>query len=109
MGAHGAVNGCGALSPRPRHAKQRMYEALRAFFVEGKPSKEVAHSFGYTPGSFRVLCHSFRRQSDPAFFAAPHPSRFSPRRSKSRDLAVALRKPNYSVYEISETLNEQKM
>src|SRR5712692_10293719 len=109
IGAHRDLTGCRQFFLRPRHAKQRMYEALRAFFVEGKPSKEVAHSFGYTPGSFRVLCHSFRRQSDPAFFAAPHPSRFSPRRSKSRDLAVALRKQNYSVYEISETLKEQKM
>ena len=109
IGAHRDLTGCRQFFLRPRHAKQRMYEALRAFFVEGKPSKEVAHSFGYTPGSFRVLCHSFRRQSDPAFFAPSHSSRFSPRRSKSRDLAVALRKQNYSVYEISETLKEQKM
>ena len=85
-----------------------MYEALRAFFVEGRPSHEVAQSFGYTPGSFRVLCHAFRRDPEPTFFAAAHQSTPSPRRSKSRDLVVALRKQNYSVYEISDTLKEQK-
>ena len=86
-----------------------MYEALRAFFVEDRPSHEVARAFGYTPGSFRVLCHAFRRDPDPAFFAAAHPPPApSPRRSKSRDLVIALRKQNYSVYEISETLKEHK-
>jgi hypothetical protein len=25
-----------------------------------KPSAEVARRFGYTPNSFRVLCHRFR-------------------------------------------------
>jgi hypothetical protein len=39
----------------PTNATHRQYEALRAFFVEGTPSAEVARSFGYTPGSFRVL------------------------------------------------------
>ena len=38
-----------------------MYEALRAYFVEDRASAEVAKAFGYTPGSFRVLCHQFRR------------------------------------------------
>jgi hypothetical protein len=37
-----------------------MYEALRAFFLEGRPSHEVARDFGYSAGSFRVLCHAFR-------------------------------------------------
>jgi hypothetical protein len=86
-----------------------MYEALRAFFVDGRPSRRVARAFGYTPGSFRVLCHAFRRDPDPTFFATSRPHPPSPRRSKARDLAIALRKQNYSVYEISETLKEVKM
>jgi hypothetical protein len=36
----------------PASAKQRQYEALRAFFVEGRPSREVARAFGYSTGSF---------------------------------------------------------
>ena len=40
----------------PRNSTHRQYEALRAYFVEGLPSAEAARRFGYTPGSFRVLC-----------------------------------------------------
>ena len=87
-----------------------MYEALRAYFVEGRPSHIAAREFGYSPGSFRVLCHQFRRDADPQFFASPSPGpREQPKKSKARDLAVALRKQNHSVYEIAEALTEQKM
>ncbi len=94
----------------PSHPRQRMYEALRAYFLEGRPSREVARDFGYSPGSFRVLCHQFRRDADPKFFASPTPGpREQPKKSKARDLAVALRKQNRSVYEISEALKEHKV
>ena len=52
----------------PANSTHRQYEALRAFFVEGLPSSEVATRFGYTPGSFRVLVHEFRNQPDRDFF-----------------------------------------
>ena len=91
----------------PSHPRQRQYEALRAFFVEGRPSHEVARAFGYTPGSFRVLCHQFRRDPEPQFFCAPgHGPRTQPHKSKAHDLVVALRKRNHSVYEISQALEE---
>jgi hypothetical protein len=87
-----------------------MYEALRAYFLEARPSHQVARDFGYSPGSFRVLCHQFRRDTDPQFFASPSPGpREQPKKSKARDLAVTLRKQNHSVYEIAEALAEQKM
>ena len=87
-----------------------MYEALRAYFLEGRRSHQVARDFGYSPGSFRVLCHQFRRDADPQFFASPSAGpREQPKKSKARDLAVALRKQNHSVYEIAEALAEQKM
>lgn len=89
----------------PSLPRQRQYEALRAFFVEGRPSAQVARDFGYTPGSFQVLCHRFRRDPDPVFFASPRPGpREQPKKSAARDMAVALRKANHSVYEISEHL-----
>lgn len=85
-----------------------MYEALRAYFVEGRPSKEVARDFGYTPGYFRVLCHSFRREPDPQFFSSPPPGpREQPKKSKARDTVIALRKQNHSVYEIAAALKER--
>jgi len=87
-----------------------MYEALRAYFLEGRPSQEVARDCGYTPGSFRVLCHQFRHDPDPQFFVSLTPGpREQPKKSKAHELAVALRKQNRSVYEISEALKERNM
>lgn len=91
----------------PELTLQRQYQALRAYFVEQLPSREVAQRFGYTPGAFRVLCHQFRH--DPAkraaFFA--HPARgphTAPVRHRVRTRAVAMRKRNRSVYDIQRQL-----
>ena len=87
-----------------------MYEALRAFFLNGRPSHEVARDFGYTPGSFRVLCHAFRRDPDPRFFISPSPGpREQPKKSKAHDLVIALRQQNHSVYEIAAALKERSL
>jgi hypothetical protein len=91
----------------PDHPLQRQYEAFRAYFVEGLPSLEVARRFGYTPGSFRVLCHQFRQLTDKQerFFQIVTPGpRFAPARDAVRELAVALRKRNLSVYDIQREL-----
>jgi hypothetical protein len=89
-------------------ARQRQYEALRAFYVDGLPSAECARRFGYSPGAFRVLCHAFRRGDLPEFFATAHPGRRDqPKKSRAHEQIVALRKRNYSVYEISQALKEQ--
>jgi hypothetical protein len=110
VGAPKDITVCRRFFEQPAHPRQRMYEALRAYFVEGRPSHEVARDFGYSPGSFRVLCHQFRRDPDPQFFVSPASGpREQPKKSKAHDLAVALRKQNHSVYEISEALNEQAM
>lgn len=55
----------------PANATHRQYEALRAFFVEKLPSAEAARRFGYSPGSFRVLCHELRKDPRRAFFLSP--------------------------------------
>src|ERR1039458_2404874 len=83
----------------PQFPLQRQYEALRAFFVDDEPSGDVARRFGYSPGTFRVLCHQFRH--DPAkraaFFRQPHRGpQATPARDRVRDLAVAMRKRNLS-------------
>lgn len=94
----------------PAWPKQRQYEALRAFFVEHKPSQQVAHAFGYSPGAFRVLCHAFCHDPQPAFFLATRPGpRTQPKKSAARSLIIRLRKQNHSVYEISESLKAQKL
>ncbi len=78
--------------------------------MDGLPSSEVARRFGYSAGAFRVLCHAFRHRALPEFFAATRPGRREqPKKSRAHDQIVALRKRNYSVYEISQTLKEQGM
>jgi Transposase DDE domain len=92
----------------PTDPTHRQYEALRAYFVEGLPSQEVAKRFGSTPGSFRVLCHQCRQHPHRAFFLQPHtgPHR-APKRDPVRDQVIALRKQNFSIYDISETLKAE--
>jgi transposase len=99
---------CRRFFAQPASARQRQYEALRAFYVEGLRSAEVARRFGYSPGAFRVLCHAFRHGDLPEFFATAHPGpREQPKKSRAHEQIVALRKRNYSVYEISRALKEQ--
>ena len=94
----------------PKQPKQRQYEALRAFYVNGRPSQEVARAFGYSTGAFRVLCHAFIRNPDPVFFTvARRGPRSQPKKSAARALILALRKQNHSVYEISQTLKDKKL
>jgi hypothetical protein len=99
---------CRQFFDQPATPRQRQYEALRSFFVEGLPSAEVARRFGYTPAAFRMLCYDFRRGELPDFFATTRTGpREQPKKSKVRDQVVALRKRNYSIYDISRALKDQ--
>ena len=101
---------CRRFFVRPATPRQRQYEALRAYFFEGIGSDAAARRFGYSPGAFRVLCHAFRRGELPDFFAVVRPGRREqPRKGRAHDQIVALRKRNYSVYEISQALSERGM
>ena len=110
IGAPKSLTACRRFFQEPRSAKQRAYEAVRAYFLEGRPSHEVARAFGYAPGTFRVMCHQFRRDPAPTFFVAPRrgPQR-QPKKAAARELIITLRKRNYSVYEISEALQEHQV
>jgi len=90
---------------QPRNATQRIYEALRAFCVDGVPAQEVARRFGYTPASFRVLVHRFRQDPDRAFFLPPtRGPQTAPKKDSARELIITLRKQNLSIYDISRAL-----
>jgi len=91
----------------PQFPLQRQYEALRAFFVDEEPSADVARRFGYSPGAFRVLCHQFRHHPEKRahFFRQPQRGpQSAPARDRVRELAVAMRKRNLSVYDIQREL-----
>jgi hypothetical protein len=91
----------------PEKPLHRQYEALRAFFLEGQPSHEVARRFAYTPGSFRVLCHEFRHdpeKRDSFFQEVRRGPQNAPVRDRVRSMAIAMRKKNLSVYDIQREL-----
>ena len=89
----------------PSNSTHRHYEALRAFFVEGLSSAQVAARFGYTAGSFRVLVHQFRRNPGRVFFGPSlHQGRPAGKQQRLRERVVTLRKQNLSVHDISRSL-----
>src|SRR6266704_3428709 len=92
----------------PANPTHRQYEALRAYFIDQIPSSEAAKRFGYTPGSFRVLCHWFRQDPHRAFFLpvlkGPHTSA---KRNTTGEKVIELRKQNLSIYDISRMLKEE--
>ena len=89
----------------PKNATHRQYEALRSYFVEGLTSAEAASKFGYSAGSFRVLCSQFRNNPEREFFIK---STRGPQAKKSSDpikeKVITLRKQNLSIYDISRAL-----
>ena len=89
----------------PSNPTHRQYEALRAYFVDHLASAQAAKRFGYTPGSFRVLCHAFRKQPDRCFFVTPSKGPTSaPKSTAARQQVIAWRKQNSSVYDIARAL-----
>ena len=93
---------------QPANSTHRQYEALRAYFVDGLPSAEAAARFGYSPGSFRVLTHSFRHNPERAFFFPPAKgSQSAPKKDRVRDRVITLRKQNLSIYDISRILHDE--
>lgn len=92
---------------QPSNATHRQYEALRAYFAEGLSSAEAARRFGYTEGSFRVLCHQFRQDPKRSFFVSSAKGpQSAPKKDKLREQIVALRKQNLSIYDISLVLRD---
>lgn len=92
----------------PANPTHRQYEALRAYFVEGLASAEAAKRFGYTPGSFRVLCHGFRQDPHRSFFLPVLKGpQASAKRNTTREKVIELRKQNLSIYDISRALQQE--
>lgn len=93
---------------QPSNSTHRQYEALRAYFVEGLSSKEVARRFGYTEGSFRVLAHEFRQNPHRKFFLPPAKGPHkAPEKDTARERVITLRKENFSIYDISRAFDTE--
>ena len=91
----------------PASTAQRQYEALRAYFVDRVSTEEVSQRFGYTAGSFRVLCHRFRHEKPDYFRELKHGPHTQPKKGAVQELVLAMRKQNLSIYDIEGTLKDR--
>ncbi|MBW2259431.1 MAG: transposase [Deltaproteobacteria bacterium] len=93
---------------QPTNTTHRQYEALRAYFVDKRPSAVVAARFGYSPGGFRVLCHQFRQNPRrPFFLSVTKGPKQAPKKDQTRQRVIDLRKQNLSIYDISDALRTE--
>jgi DNA-binding transcriptional MerR regulator len=99
---------------RPKNTAQRHYEALRAFFVEGKKAEEVADSFGYTKAAIYSLTRDFRNFLKKSgtlakrFFVELHPGpKFIKNKDDIDNFIIVLRKKYLSVSDIKSILDSQ--
>lgn len=91
---------------KPLIPKQRQYEALRAYYVEGITQKEAAERFGYTLLTFQTIVKNFK-SGTLVFFPIMKKGPKERRTPKEiRDKIVYWRKKNLSSIEIQEKLKD---
>jgi hypothetical protein len=92
----------------PADAPQRRYEALRAYFVEGKPASEVADRFGYSTASVHQMA-TLLRAGKMTLFTDARPGPKGPRKATGqlRARVLALRSAGHSVTEIAAALTAE--
>lgn len=88
----------------PTDVTQRRYEALRAYFVEGRTAAEVAARFGYAPSTVVAMARDFTPEPS-SFFLTHRPGpRVAPAKAAARPEVLRLRAAGYSVTDITEAL-----
>ncbi len=96
---------------KPSSIAQKQYEALRAFFVDGRSAKEVAAKFEYTYRAFTSLVANFRKTrrekpEEECFFHVKKPGRKEMKQKGSIvRMVVELRKQYLSVPDIKVILD----
>lgn len=93
---------------KPRSALQRQYEALRAYIVEGLSAAQAAARFGFSPSTLYSLCRDWRAGRLRFFLPTKPGPKKAPKRDPLRERVIALRKQNYSVYDIQRILRAEK-
>jgi hypothetical protein len=95
----------------PNISKQKQYEALRAFYVEGLPANEVAQEFGYSPLYFKKMRSEFVQQlnkEENPFFQT---LKTGPQKRFTDEIVIEkmiiLRKQNYSIQDIRMVLESE--
>jgi hypothetical protein len=88
----------------PDVAGQKQYEALRGYFIDHIPGKEIARRFSYTYAAFNSLKQRFKAGSLTFLFTAT-PGPKGPRiSSELREQIIEYRRKRLSAYQIAEVL-----
>jgi transposase len=99
----------------PKSIPQKQYEALRAYYVENKPAKEVAKEFGYKHRGFTSIVLDFNKKlndnkGENLFFTNVQKGRKPTSKiNKARDIIISLRKQYLSLEEIKVALDALKL
>jgi hypothetical protein len=98
---------------KPNSVAQKQYEALRCFFVDNVPAKDVAKMFAYTYRGFTTIVSEFRKDwknglASELFFSDKKKGRKRPSHiQQANDIIIGLRKTNHSVEEIKTVLDSK--
>lgn len=93
---------------RPSQPNQRRYEALRAYFVEGASSVQIAERLGYTRASVEALVRDYRKGRLGELFVAPRPGpKHQPKKDAARQRALELRRQRHGIEEIVDVLGRE--
>jgi transposase len=93
----------------PANARQRQYETLRAYLVEGLSREQAAARFGYTAATMASLVRDFRAGHLDFFGPRALARRRSPAKERARARIVELRQAGHSAIEISAALTAEGM
>lgn len=99
----------------PALTSHKQYEAVRAFFMEDTPAREIAQRYGYTYRGFTSLVASFRAKlaKDPtgSFFFVENKAgrKVSSETDTARQIIINMRKKYYSVPDIKVTLDAMNL
>lgn len=88
----------------PNTPGQKQYEALRVFYVENVPGREVARRFGYTYAAFNSLKQRFKNKDLEFFMTAPRGPKGPRMTPAARDKIIECRKQGVSSGQITEIL-----
>ena len=93
----------------PKSKRQKQYEAVRAFVIEGKSAEEVARKFGYTAGTV----YTFTRNAKAKRFELFPMVKMGPQKRRTsneiQQLIVSYRNKNLSSKDIHTKLKEDGM
>jgi transposase len=93
----------------PQTPKQRQYEALRAYVLEGLSAKEAAERFGFTEATVYALAHGLRAGQLELFTPLPPGPKGRRVTPYVRERIVQLRKQPLSVTEIVAQLDTEHL